>query len=360
MPTRSSSPSKEARATSANIDIDALQKEYQVLNPAAQNFVIELNRQIEEVLSQNEITLGVPIQSRVKTWDSIVEKIERNELDLNSVKNLHDLIGFRLILLFDRDVKTTCELLDGTFNVISREDTHDRLGETQFGYASIHYIIETPKEWLAIPTLSKSEGLRAEIQVRTIAQHIWAAASHTLQYKQEDNVPHPVRRAIHRVSALLETVDLELERVLEQRDDYKRNEPHESEDVLNVDLLQRFTDENLPAENKDSARENYSRLLEDLSAFSINTVGDLSDLWTTCKDNVMEYEREHIKERRSIGSRSPRIERGVFLTHAGMMRRALHAKVGDKWDEYTENRKQQLRLKAEQDGEQRKPHDSNP
>jgi ppGpp synthetase/RelA/SpoT-type nucleotidyltranferase len=30
-------------------------------------------------------------------------------------------------------------------------------------------------------------GLRAEVQVRTTAQHIWAAASHKLQYKHEES-----------------------------------------------------------------------------------------------------------------------------------------------------------------------------
>lgn len=57
-------------------------------------------------------------------------------------------------------------------------------------------------------------GLKAEVQVRTVTQHVWAAASHVLQYKQEASVPLPVRRSIYRVSALLETVDLEFERVL--------------------------------------------------------------------------------------------------------------------------------------------------
>jgi ppGpp synthetase/RelA/SpoT-type nucleotidyltranferase len=59
-----------------------------------------------------------------------------------------------------------------------------------------------------------------ELQLRTLAQHIWAVASHKLQYKREASVPVPIRRSINRVSALLEMVDLEFDRVLLEREQY--------------------------------------------------------------------------------------------------------------------------------------------
>ncbi len=132
------------------------------------------------------------------------------------------------------------ELIAEAFNVLRQYDTQERLREDQFSYASRHFVVKLPEEWLEVPTMAQLGELQAEIQVRTLAQHIWAEASQTLQYKQEQNVPPVVRRAIYRVSALLETVDLEFERVLDQRETYRSTvEASATDEALNVDLLEK-------------------------------------------------------------------------------------------------------------------------
>jgi hypothetical protein len=80
----------------------------------------------------------------------------------------------------------------------------------------VHFVVEFPEPWFVVPTIGPMRGLRAEIQVRTHAQHIWADASHILQYKKESSVAPKTRRDIHRIAALLETVDLEFEKVLKR------------------------------------------------------------------------------------------------------------------------------------------------
>ena len=115
--------------------------------------------------------------------------------------------------------------------------------EGQFGYQSWHYVIAFPEKWLSVPSLCDFRGLRAELQLRTIAQHLWAAASHKLQYKAESSVPLPIRRSIHRVSALLETVDLEFDRVLQEREDYlKQAASRQPTKPINVDVLAQILD----------------------------------------------------------------------------------------------------------------------
>lgn len=193
---------------------DALSREYSVIAPTAARFASTLQEQLEMMLATGNLTLGVPIEVRVKEWESIADKIARNRLKLTSLRELTDLVGLWLILLFKRDLPAVQDLISESFSVVSHEDTSARLSETQFGYQSVHYVIKLPGDWLRVPTLADFTGLRAEIQVRTLAQHIRAAASHKLQYKSESNVPAPIRRSIYRVSAILETVDLEFERVL--------------------------------------------------------------------------------------------------------------------------------------------------
>lgn len=99
--------------------------------------------------------------------------------------DLDDLIGIRVILLFHRDLERIDRILRDELDVLAAEDTGSRLSETQFGYQSQHYIVRIPESWQNTPSFSGLRSLTAEVQVRTVAQHIWAAASHKLQYEQE-------------------------------------------------------------------------------------------------------------------------------------------------------------------------------
>ena len=77
-----------------------LESEYQSISRDAHDFSEEMGRQLAELLQRRRVSLAIPIQSRVKTWESIIEKIERKSLVLDGIRALPDLIGIRLILLF--------------------------------------------------------------------------------------------------------------------------------------------------------------------------------------------------------------------------------------------------------------------
>jgi putative GTP pyrophosphokinase len=337
--------SRKARRKSNSIE--TLEQEYRTIAPVAERFCDEVSSQINRLLENQQISLGLPIEYRVKKWSSIVDKLERLPIKIASVKDLNDLVGLRLILLFRRDLTKVCELISSTFNVLSQYDTQQRLNEDQFGYSSTHFIIKLPETWLAVPTMAQMGGLKAELQLRTMSQHIWAAASHALQYKQEASVPPPVRRAIHRVSALLETVDLEFERVLEQRDAYRSDiDLLRTEDDLNVDLLETALDSLLPAINK-SEYEDYSSLLIELLHFGINSPKKLKDFIHRNLDQAIAADKTRVAEVRQEMTEddwfdpedygpdtAERIKQGVFYTHAGLVRRALASEFGPAFSKY--------------------------
>ena len=271
-------------------------------------------------------------------------------MSLSKLTDLNDLVGLRLILQFRRDIDKVCKLISRHFSVITKHDTQDRLKDDQFGYSSIHFVVEMPEPWLSVPTLADMRGLHAEIQVRTTAQHIWAAASHTLQYKREESVPPQIRRSIYRVSALLETVDLEFERLLEEREKYREEivdteiiRQVDLDEKLNVDLIEKILDDMLPRNNKDPLEEEYEELLEDLFTFNIVNRRQLTELLRKHLDSVMKNEvhevvqyREQLREGNEelIGTSRVRTERGVFFTHVGLVRTALGSEFGSKWESY--------------------------
>lgn len=314
---------------------DTLKTDYDKIKPQVEKFMAALCEQIGSILLTQGITLGVPLECRIKLYESISDKIERKEISLKSVVDLDDLVGIRLILLFKRDLEKIHKTITDTLNVISYEDAGSRLPETQFGYQSVHYIVKLPKTWLKIPSLKEFGDFKAEIQVRTLAQHIWAASSHVLQYKQESSVPQPIRRSIYRVSAILETVDLEFERVLSERETYiSKVGIYQDDTVLNVDLVRRVLDELLPADHK-IVSEPYGLLVEELLIYGINTIGKLKRIIKSHLKTIIENEKRIIqlklKTKNYTDYDLERLKRGVFFTYVGLIRRIMNA---EKWKDH--------------------------
>lgn len=308
-----------------------LKSEYQLEYAKAERLMRCIEEQISTVLSNNSITLGVPIESRVKSWVSIEEKISRKSYALESVTDLNDLVGIRLILLFRGDRDRLSDIIKDHFDIVSHEDAGAKLGEAQFGYQSHHYVVRLKSEWLKVPSYADLGGISVEIQARTVAQHIWAAASHKLQYKREDSVPIPLRRTINRVSALLEIVDLEFERVLSERDAYlsQQSEGNDSDRQLNVDLVDIIATKILPQANRDPNDDDLDEVLGDLLKFEIKTTKQLENIIIKHFDAIMKEDKRLVRSNLYATEDSDRIARGVYFTFAGLIRQALMEEFGE-------------------------------
>jgi ppGpp synthetase/RelA/SpoT-type nucleotidyltranferase len=330
--------------TKSKPPLSVLKREYDTTRPRAERLLLELQRQVGAIVDASKITLAFPVETRIKSWESILSKRRRNSLRLRSVTELPDLCGLRVITLFRRDAEMLAEQIAQRFSILAEEDTGRRLSDDRFGYLSLHLAVALPEAWLDLPTLRDLAGLHAEIQVRSVAQHLWAAASHTLQYKTEASVPPPVKRSLSRVSALLETVDLELARVVEERIGYRETVGTKTSALLNADALEKTLDAILPKHNRDTD-EFYEDLLEELLYFEIDTPLKLRALL-----------REHLKpllaeERRVVtdilrkgrdydffdgGDRV--LEQGVYYAHSGFVRIALGREFGAAWVKYSKEK----------------------
>lgn len=305
------------------MNVSELRANYEQVESRAKRLKLALTAELNHLMIKEGVTLGVPIEARVKEWSSIEEKINRKSLELDNVEDLDDLVGMRLILLFRRDLVAVDKLLRTSLNIKSSEDTALRLADTQFGYQSQHYIVEVPATWLNIPSWGDFGGIRIEIQVRTLAQHIWAAASHKLQYKHEASVPLPLRRSINRASALLETVDIEFDRLLADRMLYVQDQMkyEDSDAPLNVEILGSILSELFPARNK-GKNEPYDEFIVDLNHFGVKTAGELRRIMN-----------EHMKEIMAEDARSARSSKrasGYYFMHVGLAREGLRQEFGSK------------------------------
>lgn len=307
----------------------------------SKRLLLALREQLSILVSDHEISLAVPIETRVKTWHSVEEKLEAKGRRSDGVQSLTDLAGMRFITLFQEDVEKLDEIIQERFVIRESEDTAKRLDHAQFGYRSNHYIVTIPPDWESIPSFSKLGGIPVEIQVRTLPQHMWAAASHKLQYKREDSAPPRLRRAINRVAAILEMVDLEFSRILEERSDYYSVEVTlETHENLNVDNIAKILDEIFPPEYKDQDAERYDHFLEQMERVGVTTLEDLTDILHNGRDAAINIDKDRVSselsdpeyhygdedEEEGESSRE-RLKRGVFYTHLGLAREAYrHAR----------------------------------
>ncbi len=145
--------------------------------------------------------------SRLKTRESLKGKIHSPDRTYQSIDEVHDLLGLRVVTYFEDGVQEVADLIEKNYQIDFAHslDKGLELNPTQFGYRSLHYICVVPQEF-AIPTFP---SLRFEIQVRSILQHAWAQMEHDLGYKSKESLPLAFRRRFSRLAGLLEIADEE-------------------------------------------------------------------------------------------------------------------------------------------------------
>jgi hypothetical protein len=118
-------------------------------------------------------------------------------------------------LYYSSDVERVDSLVEREFTVDEanswkRTPTSD---PDRFGYRSDHYVVSCSPSRAGLSEWSPYRGLKAEIQVRTVLQHAWAAIDHRLNYKRASEIPTELKRKLFRISALLEVADDQFESV---------------------------------------------------------------------------------------------------------------------------------------------------
>ena len=133
--------------------------------------ILHVKEIIEEYDDKNKKVQAV--EFRIKSADSIAEKLKKKGYSgtfENAERYLNDLAGVRVICVCEKDVYELRDyLLERKDMVIVREKDYIKKPKKS-GYKSLHLIAEP-------------EGVRVEIQLRTVEMHCWAEADHKLCYK---------------------------------------------------------------------------------------------------------------------------------------------------------------------------------
>lgn len=181
----------------------------------------QLCTEVAYILKKKLQAAGIEIStvsSRAKTLNSFLEKITRKSYE-KPFERITDFAGVRVVYLYNTDVFKIEKIIQEEFKIKEKVDKTGENGVDKFGYGAIHFIISLSKQTSG----ARYDDLKkfvCEVQVRTVLQDAWAIIDHHLVYKNESDVPSPLRRKLNGLAGVFETADDQFEQIRSARAAY--------------------------------------------------------------------------------------------------------------------------------------------
>lgn len=196
---------------------DYYNENHGLLDGAKNSFITLVNSLIR---SSSNIALS-KIEGRVKDRDECVKKfsrkyrtaLETEGRDYQIIDHISDLIGIRVVCLYEDDIEKIKDLLCEHFEVIDITDKIAQIESTEnsFGYKGLHLDLKLNEQRRALPEYSKFTDFGFEVQIRTIIQDSWSVLDHKIKYKK--SIPNQLKRRINSLAALFEVADREFREI---------------------------------------------------------------------------------------------------------------------------------------------------
>ena len=153
------------------------------------------------------------IQSRIKSPESIIDKLQRKEypLERQSLEKLNDIAGLRVICHYINDIQYISQLLimHDDIVLVKKMNYIDYPKDT--GYRSLHLVLEVP-----VYLKSGKMKLPVEIQMRTIAMDFWASLEHEILYKNKDQVSQDICEELQQCASRMALTDLQMQKIYQK------------------------------------------------------------------------------------------------------------------------------------------------
>ena len=148
------------------------------------------------------------IKSRVKSEDSMKEKLQRKGLEVNlenAITKIYDAAGIRIICTFVDDVYDVIQMIKkyDDIEVIKEKDYIKNPKEN--GYRSYHLVINVP-----LNIAGEIHKVYLEIQIRTIAMDFWSSLEHQMKYKKNVQNQKMIVEELKRCAEQIATTDINM------------------------------------------------------------------------------------------------------------------------------------------------------
>jgi putative GTP pyrophosphokinase len=161
------------------------------------------------------------IEGRVKDKEECIRKfnlkyrkaLEASETEYSIKDHISDLIGLRVVCLYEDDIENIQNVLQTHFDVIDVTDKISQIESTEdsFGYKGLHLDLKLGGSRREMPEYKAFVDFSFEIQIRTIIQDSWSVLDHKIKYKK--SIPNKLKRRINTLAALFELADREFREI---------------------------------------------------------------------------------------------------------------------------------------------------
>lgn len=251
------------------------------------------------------------VSHRCKEKNSLDNKLNKQGVSYGQLSDVTDICGLRVITYFEDDVEKVSKIIEKEFEIDSARssDKAESLDPDRFGYLSVHYVVSNGEGRSRLTEYKRFDGIKAEIQVRSILQHAWAEIEHDLGYKSRDGIPRTVRRRFSRLAGLLELADQEFRTIREELTSYSSEvlgsiESAPADVDLNAVSLRALVDNNEfvqrldqsiaqagNCEIQDHGGDDFSQEAARLAFFGMATIDDVTSALATHETTISEFAR---------------------------------------------------------------------
>lgn len=206
-----------------------------------QDYAQTVSDLVRQILAASSIAVH-SVTSRCKDRSSLARKLSLPGKSYQSLPDITDIAALRITTYFSDDVDRVAKLIENEFEVVQDQSVDKRiaLDPDRFGYQSLHYVVTLLSARCNLLEYRRFEGLKTEIQIRSILQHAWAEIEHDIGYKSASGIPRDFRRRFARVAGLLELADAEFASIRVGLNDYAGSvvsEIHKDPAKVELDLL---------------------------------------------------------------------------------------------------------------------------
>ncbi|MHB8065646.1 MAG: GTP pyrophosphokinase, partial [Ruminiclostridium sp.] len=158
------------------------------------------------------------MQSRIKSIESIFEKLNRKELEISidvAKENLTDIAGIRVVCYYIEDIYMIAKMLTMQDDITVVRETDYIKNPKANGYRSLHLVVKVP-----VFFSDRKEIVPVEIQIRTIAMDFWASLEHQLRYKTMETIPSSVAQELQECADNIANTDLKMQNIYKTIQEY--------------------------------------------------------------------------------------------------------------------------------------------
>jgi putative GTP pyrophosphokinase len=266
---------------------------------------------LSDLLRQKNIAIH-NVSGRTKEYESLANKIDRKQGKYISLEDITDLVGIRIISYLESDVNVIADVISAEFSIdkVNSIDKRD-LNIDQFGYKSLHLVVGLNTSRAILTEYKDYKDYKCEIQIRSILQHAWAEIEHDLGYKGKSSIPDQYKRNFNRLAALLETADIEFDRLKRDLTSYESEvgelirETPENVKINQASLL-KFNNENIILEEarelmksitgwEYTVNSDLTAIIDKFELFGMKTIKDIEDTLKNDKTTFFKYLEEFTK-----------------------------------------------------------------